>query len=103
MYLLLLVAASLLFATGGLFMKLSLGLTRITPTVFVFLFFCAGAACQAVAMRRADMGVAYVFVLGLEALAAFLISVFALHESASLTRIMAVLLIVSGMLLLERT
>src|SRR5581483_4048914 len=103
MYLLLLIVASLLFATGGLFMKLSFGLTKLTPSILVFLFFCAGAACQAIAMKRADMGVAYVFVLGLEAVAAFLISIFALNESASFSRIFAVLLIVSGIALLERT
>ncbi len=103
MYLLLLVVASLLFATGGLFMKLSLGLTKLTPSVCVFVFFCAGAACQAIAMKRADMGVAYLLVLGLEALAAFAISVFALHENAGTPRIVAVLLIAGGIALLERT
>lgn len=103
MYLLLLIVASLLFAAGGLFMKLSLGLTRLTPSVFVFLFFCMGAACQAIAMKRADMGVAYMFVLGLEAVAAFLISIFVLNENVAPARIIAVLLIVSGIVLLERT
>lgn len=103
MYLLLLIAASVLFATGGLFMKLSLGLTRLGPSALVFAFFCAGAACQAIAMKRADMGVVYVFVLGLEAVAAFLISVFVLHENASAARVIAVALVVSGILLLERT
>jgi multidrug transporter EmrE-like cation transporter len=103
MYVLLLIAASLLFATGGLFMKFSVGLTRLTPSILVFVFFGAGAACQAIAMRRADMGVAYVFVLGLEAVAAFLISIFALNESAAPARVIAVLLIVSGIALLERT
>jgi len=103
MYLLLLIVASLLFATGGLFMKLSLGLTRLRPSLLVFLFFCAGAACQAVAMKRADLGVAYVFVLGLEAVAAFLISVLVLHESAAPLRVVAVVLIVGGIVLLERT
>ena len=103
MYLLLLIAASLLFATGGLFMKLSLGLTRWVPSVLVFVFFCAGAACQAIAMKRTDMGVAYVFVLGLEAVAAFAISVFALNESAATVRVLAVLLIVFGIVLLERS
>jgi small multidrug resistance pump/quaternary ammonium compound-resistance protein SugE len=103
MYLVLLIAASVLFATGGLFMKLSVGLTRLMPSILVFVCFCTGAVCQSVAMKRADMGVAYVFVLGLEAVVAFLISVFALKESASAARILAVLLIVSGIVLLERT
>jgi multidrug transporter EmrE-like cation transporter len=103
MYLLLLIFASILFATGGLFMKLSLGLTRLTPSIFVFLFFWGGAACQAIAMKRADMGVAYVLVLGLEAVAAFLISIFALNESAAPSRVAAVVLIVAGIVLLNRT
>ena len=103
MYLFLLITASLLFAIGGLFMKLSLGLTKFVPALLVFMFFAAGAACQAIAMKRADMGVAYVFVLGLEAVAAFAISVFALREAAAPARIIAVLLIVFGIVLLERT
>jgi multidrug transporter EmrE-like cation transporter len=103
MYLLLLIAASILFAVGGLFMKLSVGLTRFTPALLVFIFFGAGAACQAIAMKHADMGVAYVLVLGLEAVVAFAISVFALREAAPPARIVAVLLIVSGIVLLERT
>lgn len=103
MYLVLLIAASLLFATGGLLMKLSLGLTRLTPSILVFLFFCAGAGCQAIAMKRVDMGVAYVFVLGLEAVAAFLISVLVLNESAAPLRVVAIVLIVGGIVLLERT
>ena len=84
-------------------MKISLGLTKVLPSALVFLFFCAGAACQAIAMKRTDMGVAYVFVLGLEAVAAFLISVFALHENASVARVIAVGLVVSGIVLLERS
>jgi multidrug transporter EmrE-like cation transporter len=84
-------------------MKLSIGLTRLTPSVLVFLFFCSGAACQAIAMKRAEMGVVYLFVLGLEAIAAFLISVCALNENAAPARIIAVILIVSGIILLKRT
>jgi multidrug transporter EmrE-like cation transporter len=98
---LLLIAASLLFATGGFFMKTSSGLTRLAPSVMVFVFFCAGAACQSLAMKRADMGVAYVFVLGLEAVVAFAISVFVLHETAAPLRIVAVVLIVCGIALLN--
>lgn len=103
MYLLLLVAASLLFATGGLFMKLSLGLTRPGPSALIFVFFGAGAVCQAYAMKRADMGVTYSIVLGLESIAAFLISVFALRESAAPTRILAVVMIAGGIVLLDRS
>lgn len=103
MSIILLVVASVLFAVGGLCMKLSDGLTKLIPAILVFAFFGAGAAFQAIAMKRADMGVAYVFVLGLEAVAAFALSVFGLHERASVARVLAVVLIVSGIALLERT
>lgn len=103
MPLVLLVIAALLFAAGGLCMKLSVGLTKLWPAVLVFVFFSAGAACQAIAMKRTDMGVAYVLVLGLEAVVAYAISVFALQERGSLARTAAVALIVAGMALLERS
>jgi multidrug transporter EmrE-like cation transporter len=103
MDLILLLAASLLFAAGGLFMKYSQGLTRLGPSVAVFTLFCAGAACQAIAMRRAEMGVAYIFVLGLEAILAFLLSIFLLNERASVSRVCAVVLIIAGIALLERS
>ena len=99
----LLLAAALLFAFGGLFIKLSDGLTKPAYSVAVFLLFCLGAAAQAIAMKRADMSVVYVFVLGLEAVAAFLLSVFAAGERPTATRILAVFVIVIGIVLLERT
>jgi multidrug transporter EmrE-like cation transporter len=102
MYILLLVAASLLFALGGLFMKYSQGLTHAGPSLAVFALFSAGAAFQALAMKRTEMGVAYVFVLGLEALAASALSVLVLGERATISRACAVALIVAGIILLER-
>ena len=102
MYLVLLIAASLLFAVGGLFMKYSEGLTRPAASVAVFGLFGAGAACQALAMKRAEMGVVYVWVLGLEALAAFTLSVVVLSERVSAAKVAALALIVAGIALLER-
>ena len=84
-------------------MKYSQGLTRLGPSVAIFALFCAGAACQAVAMRRAEMGVVYIFVLGLEAILAFFLSVFLLGERVSVGRVCAVAVIVAGIALLERS
>ena len=39
-------------------MKLSAGLTRLWPSMCVFLLFCTGAGLQAVALRRTELGVA---------------------------------------------
>ena len=100
--LLLLVTASASFAIGGIFMKYSAGLTRSRHTVMFLLLFCAGAMLQAYAMKRAEMSVVYTLVLGFEAVAAFLLSVFILGERATGEKIVALLLIVGGIALLER-
>lgn len=98
----LLCAASLAFTIGGVCMKYSEGLVRPWPTALLFGLFMAGAGFQAVAMRTSEMGVAYIFVLGLESVLAFLFSVSLFHEPASGTRILAVLLITGGIMLLHR-
>jgi multidrug transporter EmrE-like cation transporter len=63
----LLALAAVLFSFGGLAMNASAGLTHAGPSAAVFGLFCAGSACQAIGMRRTEMGVAYISVLGLEA------------------------------------
>ena len=102
MQLALLLSAALLFAIGGLFMKASHGLTLLFPSFGIFGCFCAGAACQAVAMRRSEMGSTYVFVLGLEAVAAFGLGALLLDERITWSKGAALVLIVAGIALLER-
>lgn len=103
MYLLLLILAALSFSVGGLFMKRSAGFAHLWPSVFVFVCFCLGAACQTLAMRRQQMGIVYLLVLGLEAVVTALFSAFLLQEHWSPSRILAVLVIAAGLLLLHRT
>jgi len=102
MQLALLSLAALCFAAGGVFMKSSAGASRPLPTIAFLLLFIAGAIVQARAMRRLDMGVVYVAVLGLEAVLAMGFSVLLLGERLSLFRLVAVILIVAGVALLRR-
>lgn len=102
MSLCLLIGAALAFTLGGVCMKTSQGLTRLLPTLGIFALFCLGAGLQTLAMKRAEMGVAYIFVLGLEAMLAFLFSVYFFDEPATLTRAVAVLFIAVGIILLRR-
>jgi multidrug transporter EmrE-like cation transporter len=95
--------ASVCFAARGVFMKLSAGVSRAGPTAAFLALFLAGALLQGLAMRRADLGVAYILVLGLEAVPAFGFSVLLFRESASPARVAAVALILAGILLLRRT
>lgn len=98
-----LILAGACFATGGLFMKLSNGLTRLTPTATFVLLFVIGALLQALAMRRADLGVAYIAVLGFEAALTAVFSIAVFHEHWSAGRILAVTIIIIGVALLRRT
>ena len=92
----LLLLASLAYAVGGLFMKQSDGATRPLPTLVFVLLFAAGAVLQAVAMRKSDMGVSYVFVLGVEAVAAVVLSAAVLHEAYTPSRLAAIALVAVG-------
>jgi multidrug transporter EmrE-like cation transporter len=103
MQILQLLLASACFAVGGLFMKLSAGASRWAPTAAFLTLFVVGALLQAAAMRRADLGVVYIAVLGVEAALAALFSAAFLHEHWPPLRIAAVILIVVGVVLLRRT
>jgi len=98
----LLVMAALSYTCGGVFMKYSQGLTRLLPSMAIGIFFLAGAACQALAMRRQDMSVSYIVVLGLESVLAFVFGRVFFGESVSLSRIVALILITFGIALLRR-
>jgi multidrug transporter EmrE-like cation transporter len=95
------ILAALFFTVGGVFMKLSDGLTRFWPTVIVFALFVIGAALQALAMKREDLAVTYLLVVGLESVLAFLFGVLVFSESCTPVRIAGVLLITGGIVSLR--
>lgn len=95
--------AAAAFSIGGLFMKLSAGLTRPLPTAGFLILFVAGASVQAIGMRRTDLSVAYIFVLGLEAALTALLSIWYLKESLPPQRMAAIVLIIAGIAWLRST
>ncbi|SRR5579871_2996138 len=101
MTLMLNIAAALSYVIGGVFMKLSAGLSRPAPSLVVFLCFAGGAGLQAIAMRKSDMGAAYILVLGLEACLALAFGALFLRETCSPTKLMGVGLVIAGILLLK--
>jgi multidrug transporter EmrE-like cation transporter len=82
-------------------MKLSEGLTKFWLTTIVFALFVIGAALQTLAMKREDLAVTYLVVVGLEAILAFLFGVLVFSESCSPERIAGVLLIALGIISLR--
>jgi multidrug transporter EmrE-like cation transporter len=99
----LLLIAATLYSTGGLLMKYSQGLTNLRPTIgFVGLFVCA-ALLQGRAMRSADLGMAYILVLGIEAVMTIFFSALVLRETFTTARIIALLMVIAGSALLSQT
>jgi small multidrug resistance pump len=95
------ILAALFFTVGGVFMKLSDGLTKFWPTLIVFALFLIGAALQTLAMKREDLAVTYLLVVGLESILAFLFGVLVFSESCTPVRIAGVLLITGGIVSLR--
>jgi multidrug transporter EmrE-like cation transporter len=98
-----LVLAAVAFSVGGLLMKVSAGLTRPAPTAGFLILFLIGAMLQSFGMRRTDLSVAYIFVLGLEAALTVLLSVGYLKENCPPQRIAAISVIVFGIAWLRTT
>jgi multidrug transporter EmrE-like cation transporter len=103
MPLFLLLLASVAYAAGGLFMKHSDGVTHLLPTLAFVALFCSGAVLQALGMKHAEMGVSYVFVLGAEAIAAVALSALVLHEHYSVSRLVAIAMVVAGIAWLRQS
>lgn len=98
-----LILASVCYAAGGLFMKLSAGLTRPGAALAFSIFFLGGACLQALGMQRRDLGMATIFVLGVEALMTLAFSLLILGEAMSGLRAVAITLVLIGIGLLSQT
>ena len=93
--------AALSFSLGGYFMKLSAGFTEFRPTVLMFALFTAGAVLQTIAMKGHEMAITYIVVLGFEAITAFCLGVFFLHEASSPAKLAGVGLVLAGVAVLR--
>jgi quaternary ammonium compound-resistance protein SugE len=95
-------------AIAGLFevvwafsMKQSEGFTRPGPTVVTIAAMIASFALLSLAMKSLPLGTAYTIWTGIGAVGAFLVGIAVLGEAASAMRIVAALLIVSGLVLMK--
>lgn len=93
---------------GGMFevvwayaMKQSHGFTRLWPSAITVAGVLASMGLLAWSMRSLPLGTAYMVWTGIGAVGAFAIGILLLGEAASLVRIVAALLIVSGLVLMK--
>jgi quaternary ammonium compound-resistance protein SugE len=82
-------------------MKKSEGFTLLTPTVMTIILMIASFALLSVSMKTLALSTAYTIWTGIGAVGAFVVGVTVLGEAATPLRVLAALLIVSGIIMMK--
>lgn len=82
-------------------MKLSDGFTKLTPSVITVFFMILSFGLLAQAMKTLPLGTAYTIWTGIGAIGSFLVGIFVLGEPATAMRMIAAVLIVSGLIMMK--
>ncbi|MFS2112407.1 multidrug efflux SMR transporter [Sphingomonas sp. Sphisp140] len=96
-----LVIAGLLEVVWAFFMKQSEGFTKLVPSIVTLVTMGASFGLLSLSMRSLPLGTAYTVWTGIGAVGAFAVGVIVLGEQASLMRLGAAALIVSGLVLMK--
>ena len=97
----LLLVAGLLEVVWAYTMKLSHGFTRPGASVATIAAMVASFALLSISMRTLPLGTAYTVWTGIGAVGSFLVGIAALGEAVNVVRLVAALLIVSGIVLMK--
>ena len=97
----LLFIAGLLEVVWAFAMKQSHGFTKLVPSVITIGTMIASFGLLSVAMRTLPLGTAYTIWTGIGAVGAFVVGVVVLGEQLSLMRVLAAVLIVSGLVMMK--
>jgi len=82
-------------------MKQSMGFTRLWPSIITLVAMIASFGLLSWSMRALPLGTAYTVWTGIGAVGAFIVGIVALGEAASALRLLAAVLIVSGLVLMK--
>lgn len=98
----------ILLITAGLFevvwaftMKQSEGFTKVGPSVITIIAMLISFGLLAMAMRVLPLGTAYTIWTGIGAIGAFIVGIVVLGEPANMMRIIAGVLIISGLVMMK--
>jgi quaternary ammonium compound-resistance protein SugE len=98
---LILIIAGLFEVVWASAMKHSDGFTRVWPSVITIAAMLVSFGLLSWAMRVLPLGTAYIVWTGIGAIGAFIVGIVFLGESLSAVRVVAALLIMSGMVLMK--
>ena len=96
-----LIVAGCLEVLWAYFMKISEGFTKVTPALLTIIFMFASFALLSYAMKSLPLGTAYTVWTGIGAVGSFAVGILFLGEPASAMRMLAAVLIISGLILMK--
>ena len=81
--------------------KMSEGFTRLTPSVVTIVFMILSVVLLSISMRTLPLGTAYTVWTGIGAMGSFILGIMVLNEPMTAMRMIAAVLIVSGLVLMK--
>ncbi|ENV33627.1 quaternary ammonium compound efflux SMR transporter SugE [Acinetobacter gerneri] len=97
----LLVIAGLFEVVWAYSMKVSEGFSRLGPSILTIVFMIASFSLLSYVMKTLPLGTAYTVWTGIGAVGSFLVGILILGEPASAMRMLAAVLIISGLVLMK--
>ena len=92
-------AGAILFEVAGTTsMKLSLGFTKLVPSVLIFIFYAISFVSLTFAVRKIDMSVSYAIWSGVGTALIALIGVYYFSESMTMLKLASIVLIILGVI-----
>ena len=82
-------------------MKMSEGFTSLTPSVVTIVFMILSVVLLSISMRTLPLGTAYTVWTGIGAMGSFILGIMVLNEPMTAMRMIAAVLIVSGLVLMK--
>ena len=86
---------------GTTLMKVSQGLTRLVPSVLMFLLYGISFAFMALALKRIEVSIAYAVWSGLGTALIAAIGIIWFRESFNIPKLLGIVLIIAGVVLLN--
>jgi len=83
---------------GTTCMKLSAGFTRTTPSILMFVFWGLGFGFLSIAIKKIDISIAYAIWSGTGIALMGIIGIYWFNESANLTKLVSITLVVLGVI-----
>ncbi|MDZ8188177.1 MAG: multidrug efflux SMR transporter [Nostoc sp. ChiSLP02] len=93
-----LIAAIIFEVSGTTCMKLSQGFTKIAPSVLIFVCYGLCLTFLTLALKRIEVSVAYSIWAGLGTILVAMIGIIWFRESATLTKLISITLIIIGVI-----